>query len=58
MEGTGAITTRTFYTNQITVDSTNAVKYITVHDHHLIAAGVENNLNTIYYSVDNDPDRS
>ena len=56
MEGTGDLTTRTFYTQQITVDSTNAVKYITIHDHHLIAAGVGNNLNTIYYSVDNDPD--
>jgi len=56
MEGTGDLTTRTFYTQQITVDSTNAVKYITIHDHHLIAAGVGNNLNTIYYSVNNDPD--
>ena len=56
MEGTGALTTRTFYTAQITVDSTNEVKYITIHDHHLIAAGVGDNLNTIYYSVDNDPD--
>ena len=56
MEGTGDLTTRTFHTLQITVDSTNAVKYITVHDHHLIAAGVENNLNTVYYSVNNDPD--
>ena len=56
MEGTGALNTRTFFTEEITVDSTNGVKYITIHDHHLIAAGVENNLNTVYYSVYNDPD--
>jgi len=55
MEGTGALTTRTFHTEQIEVDGTNAVKYITIHDHHLIAAGVGDNLNTVYYSVYNDP---
>ena len=56
MEGTGALTTRTFFALEITVDGTNGVKYIANHDHHLIAAGVENNLNTVYYSVYNDPD--
>ena len=56
MEGTGALSTRTFFASEITVDGTNGVKYITIHDHHLIAAGVENNLNTVYYSVYNDPD--
>jgi len=56
MEGTGALTTRTFFAFEITVDGTNGVKYIANHDHHLIAAGVENNLNTVYYSVYNDPD--
>ena len=56
MEGTGALNTRTFFAGEITVDGTNGVKYITIHDHHLIAAGVENNLNTVYYSVYNDPD--
>ncbi len=55
MEGTGALNTRTFFTEEITVDGTNGVKYITIHDHHLIAAGVENNLSTVYYSVYNDP---
>ena len=55
MEGTGALNTRTFFTKEITVDGTNGVKYITIHDHHLIASGVENNLNTVYYSVYNDP---
>ena len=56
MEGTGALTTRTFFALEITVDGTNGVKYITNHDHHLIAAGVENNLNTVYYSAYNRPD--
>lgn len=56
MEGNGAITGRTFFSFEITVDGSNGVKYITNHDHHLIAAGIENNLNSIYYSVYNDPD--
>ena len=55
MEGTGNLNTRTFYTKEITVNGTNGVKYIAIHDHHLIASGVQNNLNTIYYSVYNDP---
>ena len=55
MEGTGALNTRTFFTEEITVDGTNGVKYITIHDHHLIASGVENNLSTVYYSVYNNP---
>jgi hypothetical protein len=55
MEGTGALNTRTFFTKEITVDGSNGVKYIAIHDHHLIASGVENNLNTVYYSVYNNP---
>jgi len=55
MEGTGALNTRTFFTKEITVDGTNGVKYIAIHDQHLIAAGVGNNLNTVYYSEYNDP---
>jgi hypothetical protein len=54
MEGTGLLNTRTFFAEEVAVDGTNAVKYITVHDHHLIASGVGNNLNTVYYSVYND----
>ena len=54
MEGTGALTTRTFFAKEITVTGTKHVKYITVHDHHLIAAGVEDNLSTVFYSVYND----
>jgi hypothetical protein len=54
MEGTGALTTRTFFAEEITVTGTKHVKYITIHDHHLIAAGVEDNLSTVFYSVYND----
>ena len=53
MEGTGNLNTRTFFTSELAVASTKAVKYVTVHDHHLIAAGVEDNLNTLYYSSKN-----
>ena len=55
MEGTGALTSRTFFAEEITVTGTKHVKYITIHDHHLIAAGVEDNLSTVFYSVYNDP---
>ena len=54
MEGTGALTDRTFFSEEITVTGTKHVKYITIHDHHLIAAGVEDNLSTVFYSVYND----
>ena len=56
MEGNGTLTNRTFHTEEITVTGTKHVKYITSHDHHLIAAGVEDNENTVYYSVYNDSD--
>ena len=55
IEGTGALSSRTFFASEIEVEGSNGVKFITIHDHHLIAAGVENNLNTVYYSVYNDP---
>ena len=50
MEGSGVLTGRTYFAEEITVTSTKHVKYVTTHDKHLIAAGVEDNLNTIYYS--------
>ena len=53
MEGTGNLNTRTFFTSEVQVSGTKAVKHVTVHDHHLIAAGVEDNLNTLYYSSKN-----
>ena len=55
MEGSGSLSGRTFFAEEITVSSTKGVKYVTTHDKHLIAAGVEDNLNTIYYSGTLDP---
>jgi hypothetical protein len=55
MEGTGALASRTFFAEEITVTGTKYVKYVTTHDKHLIAAGVEDNLNTVYYSSTLDP---
>ena len=55
MEGTGALNSRTFFGEEITVSGTKGVKYATVHDKHLVVAGVEDNLNTIFYSKTLDP---
>ena len=55
MEGSGALSGRTYFSEEITVTSTKHVKYVTTHDKHLIAAGVEDNLNTIFYSATLDP---
>ena len=55
MEGSGALSARTYFTEEVTVTGTKHATFITSHDHHLIAAGVEDNENTVYYSVYNDP---
>ena len=55
MEGTGVLTSRTFFAEEITVTGTKGVKYVTTHDKHLIAAGVEDNLSTIFFSATLDP---
>ena len=55
MEGSGAIASRTFFSEEITVSGTKGVQFITHHDRHLIAAGVEDNLSTVYYSALLDP---
>ena len=44
-----------YFSSEITVTGTKHVKHVTVHDKHLIAAGVEDNLNTIFYSGTLDP---
>ena len=51
MEGTGALADRTFFGAEITVTGTKHAKYVTTHDKHLIVAGVEDNLNTIFLSL-------
>ena len=56
MEGTGALNTRTFYAKEVSPNGSNTpVKFITSHDHHLIAAGLNDEETTVYYSVYNNP---
>jgi hypothetical protein len=56
MEGTGILTSRTFFSSEVTVSTTKGVKFLAVHDKHLVAAGVEDNLNTIFFSGTLDPE--
>jgi hypothetical protein len=56
MEGTGAnINTRTYFSGEITVTSTKFATHSEIHDKHLLVAGVEDNLSTVYYSTLLDP---
>ena len=56
MEGTGALNTRTFFAKEIQPNGANTpIKYITSHDHHLIAAGLDGEETTVYFSVYNNP---
>jgi hypothetical protein len=58
MEGTGAnVNTRTFFSGTIdpTHSATKKAQYVTIHDKRLVAAGVEDNLSTVYYSSLLDP---
>ena len=56
MEGTGNLNTRTFFSSEIDVTNNKAVKFITVHDSRLVAAGVADNLSTVFFSAVNDFD--
>jgi len=56
MEGTGDLTTRTFFADEITVDGTAAPSVGTMHDQHFVVAGADGSENTVYYSHTNDPD--
>ncbi len=56
MEGTGALTSRTFFADEITVDSTKAPAVGTIHDKHFVVGGAEGAENTIYYSATNNPE--
>jgi len=58
MEGTGDnINTRTFFSGTIdpTHSATKKAQHVTIHDKRLVAAGVEDNLSTVYYSSLLDP---
>jgi len=54
MTGTGALSNRTFFYEEITVSGTVFPKYCVVHDKHLVVAGAATALNTIYYSGTSD----
>lgn len=56
MEGTGSLTSRTFFAGEVTVDGTVAPAVGTIHDKHFVVAGAGSASNTIYYSHTNDPD--
>ena len=56
MEGTGAnINTRTYFSSEITVTGTKFATHSEIHDKHLVVAGVEDNLSTVFYSKLLDP---
>jgi hypothetical protein len=56
MEGTGAnINTRTYFSGEITVTGTKFATHSEIHDKHLVVAGVEDNLSTVFYSTLLDP---
>lgn len=57
MEGSGALSTRTFFAKEITVgDGSPKPTLVTVHDRHLIAAGDNTSSNTLFISGTDDPE--
>ena len=54
MTGTGVLSNRTFFYEEITVSGSVYPKYCVVHDKHLVVAGAATALNTIYYSSTSD----
>ena len=56
MEGTGSnINSRTYFSGEVTVTGTKFATHSEIHDKHLIVAGVEDNLSTVFYSKLLDP---
>ena len=56
MEGTGSnINSRTYFSGEITVTGTKFATHGEIHDKHLVVAGVEDNLSTVFYSTLLDP---
>ena len=56
MEGAGALTTRTFFAEEISVTNTHAPSTCAVHDHHLVVAGAGAAKDTLYYSHNFEPE--
>jgi hypothetical protein len=55
MEGTGALSTRTFFATELTVDSTVGPVNAVIHDHHLVVDGGTDEPNTIYWARTDEP---
>ena len=56
MTGTGALSDRTYFAKEITVDGSVYPKFCTIHDKHLVVAGSSTEPNGIHYSGTNDID--
>ncbi len=56
MTGTGALSDRTYFAKEITVDGSVFPKFCTIHDKHLVVAGSSTEPNGIHYSGTNDID--
>ena len=56
MTGTGALSDRTYYADEITVDGSVYPKFCTIHDKHLVVGGSSTEPNGIHYSGTNDID--
>ena len=54
MTGTGALTNRTYFAEEITVSGSVAPTLCTVHDRHLVVSGDSDTPNTIYFSGTDD----
>ena len=55
MTGTGGLTTRTFFAEEVTVSGTTAPTVCAIHDQHLVVAGAPTAKNTVFYSTLLDP---
>jgi len=55
MTGTGGLTTRTFFAEEVTVSGATAPTVCAIHDQHLVVAGASTAKNTVFYSSLLDP---
>ena len=56
MTGTGALSDRTFFAGEITVDSTTAPTVGVIHENHFVVGGAPTAKNKIFFSSSLDPD--
>jgi len=55
MTGSGALSGRTYFAEEVTVSGTTAPSFGVIHDKHFVTAGSPTAKNTIYYSATLDP---